>query len=92
MRYKRAHTRNGVRHPAGDAFVGSLDSARFLYRKGVLEPDGNPEDPLVMGAPAPEWGYEPPPEPSRELSRVLDQHGTPTTTPANEAGDITWSD
>ena len=49
MRFARDHTHNGVHQPAGAAFVGDTNTARFLYHRGVLEPDGAPGDDLVTG-------------------------------------------
>jgi hypothetical protein len=60
MRFKREHTLNGVRHPAGAAFCGDPNTATVLYRKGILEPDGGPLDDLVTAASArQEWDAEP---------------------------------
>lgn len=49
MRYTRDHTHNGVHHKAGAAFVGDTNTARFLYHRGALEPNGQPGDDLVTG-------------------------------------------
>jgi len=44
MRYARDHTRNGVKHAKGDKYTGPTHSGRFLYHRGILEPDGDPQD------------------------------------------------
>ena len=59
MKFKRAHTRNGVRYEVGAAFVGDTNTGRFLYQRGVLEPDGSPGDDLITRNPsrrAGAWG------------------------------------
>jgi hypothetical protein len=47
MKYRKKHTRNGVTHEAGDPYDGPIHSGRFLYHRGVLEPDGSPDDALI---------------------------------------------
>lgn len=44
MKYKRPHRHNGVSHQPGDPFTGTVNTGRFLYHRGVLEPDGGPDD------------------------------------------------
>jgi hypothetical protein len=62
MRYKRAHTRNGVRVEAGTPYTGPVNTGRFLYQRGILEPDGGPDDHAIARAPGARarqrWGFE----------------------------------
>ena len=62
MRYARAHariiqTKDGIARRTylkGDPYDGDLHNATRLYQRGVLEPDGSPNDHLVTGANPPE--------------------------------------
>lgn len=70
MRFKRNHTRNGTRYARGDPFTGPVNTGRFLYQRGILEPDGGPDDHVITRNPGPrarqQWGFEdegPPPAP-----------------------------
>ena len=59
MKYRRQHTRNGVTHKKGDAFVGTIEAGRFLFHRHVLEPNGAPEDDAITRNPSPRkhmWG------------------------------------
>lgn len=47
MKYAKRHNRNGRQHEVGDRYVGDVDGARFLYHRGVIEPDGHPMDEFV---------------------------------------------
>ena len=51
MRFKKQHTRNGVRYAVGDPYLGPIKSARFLYHRGVLEADGGPDDHAITRNP-----------------------------------------
>jgi hypothetical protein len=53
MKYARAHRRAGIMHQPGDPFTGTVQSARFLYQRGVLEPNGDPLDHEVTKNPGP---------------------------------------
>lgn len=44
MRFKKDHTHNGTAHKKGDKYEGGIGFARFLYHRGILEPDGSPMD------------------------------------------------
>jgi hypothetical protein len=49
MKYAKRHQR-GIRvFQRGETFDGSLNTARFLYHRGILEPDGSDADALVTG-------------------------------------------
>ena len=50
MKFTRRHNRNGRQHEVGDRYVGDVDGARFLYHRGVIEPDGHPMDEFVTSA------------------------------------------
>lgn len=50
MKFKKRHNRNGRQHEVGDRYVGDVDGARFLYHRGVIEPDGHPMDEFVTSA------------------------------------------
>jgi hypothetical protein len=80
MRFKKTHTRNGVRHERGDPYSGPVNSGRFLYQRGVLEPDGGPDDDAITRNAGPrarqQWGFEdtnPPPEARPEHAPSLDE-------------------
>ena len=47
MRFTRDHTHNGTRHEKGEPYTGGIGFARFLYQRGILEPDGHTMDPHV---------------------------------------------
>jgi len=49
MRFARDHKRGKTAYRKGDPFVGTVKVARFLFHRGILEPDGNPMDALVTG-------------------------------------------
>jgi len=61
MRYARAHaritqTKDGIKrvqHQKGDPYDGDHYNAARLYQRGVLEPDGSPNDHLITGATPP---------------------------------------
>ena len=50
MRFKKRHNRNGRQFEIGDKWTGDVDGGRFLYHRGILEPDGDPRDHLVTSA------------------------------------------
>lgn len=50
MKFKKRHNRNGRQYEIGDKWTGDVDSGRFLYHRGILEPDGDPRDHLVTSA------------------------------------------
>lgn len=60
MKFKRRHTRNGVTHEAGEPFRGDKNTARFLFHRGILEPDGSRDDDAITRNPSPRrqhvWG------------------------------------
>lgn len=47
MKYAKRHNRNGRQYEAGDPYTGDIDGGRFLYHRGILEPDGHPMDKFV---------------------------------------------
>lgn len=47
MKFTRRHNRNGHQYEIGDKWTGDIDGARFLYHRGILEPDNDPRDHLV---------------------------------------------
>lgn len=49
MRYARDHTINNRKRAKGDAFTGDTNTGRFLYHRGVLEPDGSENDAAITG-------------------------------------------
>lgn len=51
MKYRRPHRHNGVAHKAGDPFRGTVNTGRFLYQRGILEPDGHADDPAITRNP-----------------------------------------
>lgn len=53
MRWARDHNRAGVQHKKGDKWSGPIQSGRWLYHRGHLEPDGDPIDALITGPKAP---------------------------------------
>lgn len=50
MKYARRHNRNGTQHEVGDPYRGDIDGGRFLYHRGILEPDGSPMDEFITSA------------------------------------------
>lgn len=44
MKFTRDHTHNRVLHKKGARYEGGIGFARFLYHRGILEPDGSPMD------------------------------------------------
>lgn len=50
MRFKKRHNRNGHQYEVGDKWTGDVDGGRFLYHRGILEPDGDPIDKFVTSA------------------------------------------
>lgn len=50
MKFKRRHNRNGRQFEVGDQWTGDIDGGRFLYHRGILEPDGHPMDGFVTSA------------------------------------------
>lgn len=49
MKFTRDHTRNRTLHRKGSQWTGGVDGGRFLYHRGILEPDGSPGDELITG-------------------------------------------
>lgn len=47
MRFTRHHTRNGIHYKPGDPYAGPVHSGRFLYHRGIIEPDGGPDDAAI---------------------------------------------
>ena len=64
MRYAKRHMRDGVTHNIGDPYTGPVHTGRFLYHRGVIEPDGSAEDEPITRA-----------HPKRQ--RWLDAHDSP---------------
>ena len=60
---------NGHAYAKGEHYPGGVNTARFLYHRGVLEPDGSPEDAYVTS-------------PKVKKTAWHDNSGTPETTPA----------
>jgi hypothetical protein len=56
MRFAKRHTRNGITFEAGDAYTGDVQGGRFLYQRGVLQPDGSPgDDAITSPKPKQQW-------------------------------------
>lgn len=56
MRFTRPHTHNGHHYEAGDSYTGNISIGRFLHQRGVLEPDGAPDDDAITAkASKPAW-------------------------------------
>ena len=49
MKFTKEHKRGRRTYRVGDRFEGAIKTARFLYHRGILTPDGAPEDALVTG-------------------------------------------
>ena len=81
MKFKKRH--NGIE--PGTPFKGGVNTGRFLYQRGVLEPNGHPDDPAITANPGPRarqrWGFEdtpPPPPPSPPAPSLDDLTLTPS--------------
>ena len=74
MKFKKRHN---AAQP-GDPYKGDVHTGRFLYQRGVLEPDGGPDDAAITRNPGPrarqQWGFEdtPPPPPPPPPAPSLD--------------------
>ena len=49
MKFTKDHKRGKTQYRKGDHFDGLVNTARFLYHRGILEPDGDRLDALVTG-------------------------------------------
>ena len=49
MKFTKDHRRGARLYRAGDRFEGAVKTARFLYHRGILTPDGAFGDELVTG-------------------------------------------
>ena len=77
MKFKKRH--NGIE--PGTPFQGGVKTGRFLYQRGVLEPNGHPDDEAITRNPGPRarqrWGFEEmaaepaPPAPAPSLDDII---------------------
>jgi len=49
VKWKRDHNRAGIQHLKGDKWTGPIQSGRWLYHRGIIEPDGDEVDALIVG-------------------------------------------
>lgn len=47
MKFARDHTHNRRRYKKGERYEGDVNTGRFLYHRGVLEPDGAEHDAAI---------------------------------------------
>jgi len=83
MKFTKRHTLNDVTHEAGDPFTGDVFIGRFLHQRGVLEPNGGPDDAAITAKHTkPSWSSgtaeaaaepEEPTAPTRRAKRPAEQ-------------------
>lgn len=87
MKFARPHTMNGHAYAKGEHYPGGVNTARFLYHRGVLEPDGSPEDAYVTSPKVKKTAWhdnsdtpepEPEPTPAPKRARTRKASDTPT--------------
>ncbi len=84
MKFTKRHNN----HEPGDPYLGNAQTGRFLYQRGVLEPDGGADDDAITRNPgrrAQQWGIPdeitaPPAAPGSSPVATLDDISLTTET------------